>query len=195
MKNTLNEIWKDIEEYQGIYQVSNLGNVRNIKTHRILQPSYTKDGYQQVILYKDGKRKNFKINRLVAYAFIPIPQTYLNKGYSKETLQADHIDEDKQNNFSTNLQWLTNKENCQKSKALCVVGYNHDKMIITNQYSKLNTYYTDKYQKGFNYGSICKCCNGKRKSAYGFKWEYLNKNLYKLLKKFSTICPNIEVVE
>lgn len=195
MKNTLNEIWKDIEEYQGIYQVSNLGNVRNIKTHRILQPSYTKDGYQFVGLCKDGTQKYYRINRLVAEAFIPIPQTYLDKGYSKETLQADHIDEDKQNNFSINLQWLTQKENIQKSKALCVVGYNHNKMIITNQISKLDTYYTDKYQKGFQNQGICACCNHKRKSAYGFRWEYLNKNLYNLLKKFSTICPNIEVIE
>lgn len=194
MKNTLKEIWKDITEYPN-YQVSNLGRVRNIKTHRILQPNYTKDGYQFVGLCKDGTQKYYRINRLVAEAFIPIPQTYLDKGYSKETLQADHIDEDKQNNFSTNLQWLTNKENCQKSKALCVVGYNHNKMIITNQISKLDTYYTDKYQKGFQNQGICACCNHKRKSAYGFKWEYLNKNLYNLLKKFSTICPNIEVVE
>lgn len=195
MKNTLNEIWKDIEEYQGIYQVSNLGNVRNIKTHRILSAGYTKNGYQFVVLCKDGKPKNYLIHRLVAEAFIPIPQTYLDKGFTKETLDIDHVDFDRTNNFSTNLQWLTHKENIQKSIALCVVGYNKGKMIITDQYSKLKTYYTDKYQKGFNNGNISQCCNHKRKQAYGFKWEYLNKKLYNLLKKFSTICPNIEVVE
>lgn len=194
MKNTLNEIWKDITEYPN-YQISNLGNVRNIKTHRIMQPLYSKDGYQFIMLCKDGKTKNFRINRLVAEAFIPIPQTYLDKGFTKETLDIDHVDFDRTNNFSTNLQWLTHKENIQKSKALCVVGYNHEKMIITNQINKLDTYYTDTYQKGFNNGNICNCCNGKYKQAYGFKWEYLNKNLYNLLKKFSTICPNIEVVE
>jgi len=194
MKNTLKEIWKDITEYPN-YQVSNLGRIRNNKTHRILQPLYKKDGYQFIMLCKDGKTKNFRINRLVAEAFIPIPQCYIEKGYTKETLQVDHIDECKQNNSVTNLQWLTNKENCQKSNALCVVGYNKEKMIITDQYSKLKNYYTDKYQKGFNYGNIYLCCNGKRKSAYGFKWQYLNKKLYNLLKKFSTISPNIEVVE
>ena len=197
MKNTIkiNEVWRDVEDYPN-YQVSNLGKVRNVKTHRILSAGYTKNGYQFVALSKsDGKPKYYLIHRLVAYAFIPIPQTYLNKGYSKETLQVDHIDENKQNNSVANLQWLTIKENCQKSNALCVVGYNREKMIITNQYNKLSTYYTDKFQKGFNNGNISQCCNHKRKSAYGFRWEYLNKNLYNLLKKFSTICPNIEVVE
>jgi len=195
MKNTLNEIWKDIEGYPN-YQVSNLGRVRNIKTHRILSAGYKKNGYQFVALFKgDGKPKYYLIHRLVAEAFIEVPQTYLYKGYSKETLDIDHVDFDRTNNFSTNLQWLTHKDNIQKSKALCVVGYNHEKMIITNQISKLDTYYTDKYQKGFQSQGICACCNGKYKQAYGFRWEYLNKNLYNLLKKLSTICPNIEVVE
>lgn len=194
MNNKVNEIWRAIKEYPN-YEVSNQGRVRNIKTHRILQPSYTKDGYQFVGLYKDGKQKYYRINRLVAEAFIPIPQTYLDKGYSKETLQVDHIDENKQNNSVANLQWLTHKENLVKSKALCVVGYNHDKMIITDQYNKLSTYYTDKYQKGFNKGTICQCCNHKIKRAYNYKWQYLTKNLYNLLKKFAEINPNIEVVE
>lgn len=194
MKNTLKEIWKNITEYPN-YEVSNLGRIRNNKTHRILQPLYNKDGYQFIMLCKDGKPKKHYIHRLVAEAFIEVPQSYIEKGLNKETLQVDHIDENKQNNSVINLQWLTNRENCQKSKALCVVGYNHDKMIITDQYNKLDTYYTDKYQNGFSHGNICNCCNGKHKSAYNYNWQYLSKNLYKLLKKFAEINPNIEVVE
>ena len=62
------EEWKDINGYNGIYQVSNLGNVRNAKRNKILLQDTTKGGYKRVTLYKDGKSKHFQVHRLVAFS-------------------------------------------------------------------------------------------------------------------------------
>ena len=196
MKNKLNEVWKPIEDYPN-YEVSNQGRVRNVKTHRILQAGINRQGYEFVNLCKgDGvQRKCYRINRLVAEAFIDIPQSYINRGYTKDSLQVDHINEDKRDNRKINLQWLTNRENKQKSSALCICGYNHEQMIICDCIKKMDTYYDDKYQNGFNNGNISNVCNGKRNKAYGYKWEFLTKDMYKLLKRFAQINNKIIVVE
>ena len=81
------EIWKDIENYEGLYQVSNLGRVRSLERdvyyqngtfhhlkEKILVPNLDSKGYPFVQLYKNGKRKTIKTHRLVALAFIPNPE-------------------------------------------------------------------------------------------------------------------------
>ena len=98
----MDEIWKDIEDYEGIYQVSNLGRVKRTNTNRILKGSKDKGGYLVVNLYKNSILSNKKIHRLVAEAFIPNTE---NKP------QVNHIDEDKTNNMILNLNWMTAKEN------------------------------------------------------------------------------------
>lgn len=70
----MEEIWKNIKGYEDIYQVSNLGRVKRVETDRVLQPYRNKGGYLLVYLYKNGKRKNHRIHRLVAQAFIPNPE-------------------------------------------------------------------------------------------------------------------------
>ena len=98
----IKEVWKDIEGYEGLYQVSTLGRVKNSRSGRILKGGKHKAGYHQVILCKNGKVKYYLVHRLVAQAFIPNPQ---NKP------QVNHIDEDKENNYVENLEWVTIKEN------------------------------------------------------------------------------------
>ena len=109
-----NEIWKDIEGYEGLYQVSTCGNVKSlpkvrrngtgtyIQKEKLLKPSNTSTGYKKVELCKDGKRKSFKVHRLVAQAFIPNPE---NKR------EVNHIDGNKHNNNVNNLEWVTSSEN------------------------------------------------------------------------------------
>lgn len=97
----IEEIWKDIEEYEGIYQVSNLGNVRNNKS-KIIKSRVTKSGYVIIDLNKEGKKKTKYIHRLVAEAFIPNPD---NKPC------VDHLDTNKQNNEVDNLRWVNHSEN------------------------------------------------------------------------------------
>lgn len=98
----MKEVWKDIEGYEGLYQISNLGRVKRVTTGRILKGGKDKDGYLMVKLYKNNIRSNKKIHRLVAEAFIPNPE---NKP------QVNHADENKTNNSLDNLEWMTAKEN------------------------------------------------------------------------------------
>lgn len=94
------EIWKDIQGYEGLYQVSNLGRVKSLyKGGTILKGSVNNRGYHIVMLYKGGKYKHLLIHRLVAQAFISNPQ---------KLPQVNHKDEDKFNNSVSNLEWCTN---------------------------------------------------------------------------------------
>lgn len=110
----MEEIWKDIKGYEGLYQVSNLGRVKTLKlkfgkqrADTIMNPSVSVWGYGRVCLIKNKKGKNYYVHRLVAETFIPNPE---NLPF------VNHIDSDKQNNTVTNLEWVTPKENINKSK-------------------------------------------------------------------------------
>lgn len=103
----MKEIWKDIEGYEGCYQVSNFGNVKSLNymhtgKEQILKLKTKKSGYLQVNLCKDGKIKTYTIHRLVAKAFVENPDNLP---------QVNHIDEDKTNNRFDNLEWCDQKYN------------------------------------------------------------------------------------
>ena len=102
----MEEIWKPIKDYEGLYLVSNMGRVMNCRTGRILKDYYHK-GYRRVDLFKNGKRKHWRVHRLVAMAFVD--------GY-KEGLVVNHINEDKSCNVWFNLEWVTQGYNIRYSK-------------------------------------------------------------------------------
>lgn len=101
------EFWKDIEGYEGLYQVSNIGQVKSLISNKILKPAPTKDGYLTVILCKNGKKKHFRVHRLVAAAFLP---------NEDELPEVDHINGDRADNRVCNLQWISNIENNRKKE-------------------------------------------------------------------------------
>lgn len=162
------EIFEDIAGYEGLYQVSNWGTVKSLgngnsnnSKEKILKPTKDKKGYLTVDLYKDGKRKIYKVHRLVAQTFIENPNNLP---------QVNHKDENKKNNAASNLEWCDAKYN---------INYGTRNEKISKQLMCLETgkIYpsTREVQKqlGFAHSNISKCCNGKLKQAYGYTWCYV----------------------
>ena len=155
----MNEIYKTIEEFPN-YEVSNMGNIRNKKTKRILKPGKDAGGYLRVVLYKNGKPSTKKVHRLAMITFNPVE--------NMDDLQVDHIDFNKQNNCLENLRWLTPAENgsrksgSNRKKVLCVeTGIIYDSVTAASE------------QTGINLSNISQCCLGKRKTASGFHWQFV----------------------
>ena len=196
------EIWKTIKNYEGLYQISNKGNVKSLgrwvyyknkgkrwQEEKILKNHKDKDGYLIVVLCKEGKQKTFKVHRLVAQAFIPNPNNLP---------QVNHKDENKENNFvyinedgtadleKSNLEWCTNEYNhnygtrnkrmAEKQKG----NTRGSKPVIqidkhTNEV--INEWISAseaQRQLGIQSSSISQCCTNYpgHKSAGGYKWKY-----------------------
>ena len=99
----MQEIWKDIPGYEGLYMISNLSHVYSFKLNRLLIQYKDENGYKDVWLTKDGKGKHYSVHRLVAMTFIPNPDNLP---------QVNHKDENPSNNCVLNLEWCTAKYNC-----------------------------------------------------------------------------------
>ena len=161
----MEEIWKDVENYEGLFQVSNFGRVRSMNKilelcddrvrrvkGKILKTSIIR-GYECITFYHNNKSKTFKVHRLVAQAFIPNP---------KNLPQVNHIDENKLNNLVSNLEW-------------CTAKYNNDYSNIAERWHKTGTAASEaarRIGKPQGRSSICKCCNGNLKSYNGFIWKW-----------------------
>ena len=164
------EVWKSIEWYES-YEVSNLGNVRSLNYRntgkvRNLVPKVNNYGR----LWVDLKGKAFLIHRLVAEAFIP---------NDKQLPQINHKDENPKNNAVENLEWCTGKENISAYLANHKSGRTRTILKPVNQIDETgkivrrwNCPRDIVSEMGVNQWSITQCCDGKRKTAYGFKWQY-----------------------
>lgn len=103
------EQWRDIPGYEGLYKVSDLGNVLSVRKDKNLKPGINSAGYSQVNLYIFGKRKASTVHQLVAMCFLK----HESSGSSRV---VDHIDNNKMNNNLTNLQIISTRLNCSKDK-------------------------------------------------------------------------------
>lgn len=205
----MNEEWRDVVGYEGLYQVSNLGNVKSL--------NYQKRGYAQnlvlkrnrngrlwVELLKNGNRKCLQVHRLVGIAFIPNP---------KALPQINHKDENPANNNVDNLEWCDQSYNVRYSlerhperkrtnvrnlsyptgdlwhqihkghpgrrgkQNTCGSCINTGTKVVqytdaTDYYKVWNSVYEASKENNWRSSSIKECCEGKRKTAYGFKWRY-----------------------
>lgn len=135
----MKEIWKDIIDFEGYYQISNYGRVKSLKRiitmkngrlrpikERILSPKSKDNDYLFILLCKDGNQSPFYIHRLVAIHFIDNP---LNKEY------VNHKDGDKTNTYYKNLEWATFSENMIHAykTGLAIKGENHTQAKLTNE--------------------------------------------------------------
>lgn len=175
------EIWKDIPEFEG-YQVSNLGRVKSLERidargHRvkekILKPWITRKGYYLVTLCKNSIVKAYRVHRLVWSAF---------NGQIPEGLQVNHINEIKTDNRLENLNLMTCKENINygtgiERRAKKQINGKKSKPVLqfTLEGILIKEYPSTKQverELGFAQGNIVKCCKGKLKTAYNYKWKY-----------------------
>ena len=185
----MKEVWKDINNYEGFYQISNLGRVKSLErvVHRqhnhdlrvaekILKNGTYPNGYKYARLHRDGKTENVLIHRLVAVAFIE----------NKENLPIiNHKDECKSNNSFDNLEWCnhTNYGSCiAKMKANVDIQKRAEKISkhvlqldihgnVLKEWKSITEAEISINQKSGT-GNISKCLRGKQPKAYGYIWRY-----------------------
>lgn len=172
----VNEEWKDIKGYEGLYQVSDWGRVKSlaryhVKNDRILKLSPDKDGYLKTTFRTENSVKTKKVHKLVAEAFIPNPENKPVVGHTKSLPDGT---EDKTANEAWNLEWMTVEENnnygCRNNNfSKTTYQYTLDGKLV-GVYK--NTVEAAKSVGGFA-SDIGFCCNGKYKTHKGYKWSYI----------------------
>lgn len=178
----MEEIWKDIPNYENLYQISSLARVKRLvgircKTERILKPSL-RNGYYHVNLTKNAKGKSFYVHRLFA-------QSFIDNTFNKE--QINHKNGIRTDNCLENLEWVTNLENQRhawdilKRKSIWErkKGANNKLSKKVIQLSRKNVFIS-KYngiheasrKTGIDFRSISECCTGRIKTTHGFIFQY-----------------------
>jgi len=185
------ENWKDIQGYEGIYQISDKGNVKSLprewvwgngavrrRGELILKPGLNSAGYLSINMVTNGTSKNVVVHRLVAKAFIPNPEV---------KAEVNHINGDKTDNRVENLEWCSREENQQhaydtnlhkRTRAVCAENcrklFSKPVMQLTKDGKELNVFPSENEAErltGINQANINACIHGKAKSAGGFIWK------------------------
>ena len=180
----MEEIWKDVYEFEGLYQVSNLGRIRSVPRTiidknghtRIIKEHYMSgsnngNGYLTVMLHKDGIGIRRYIHRLVAQAFIPNPLSLP---------EVNHKDENRANNIITNLEWvdyLTNRIYGTRLERLSISNTIHSPILQYDLDFNYVAEYKNAHQaanilKVSNSNQIYKCANKIANTAHGYIWRY-----------------------
>ena len=171
------EIWKPVRNYEGLYEVSNMGRVRSLERtawigkgcyrtvpERILKARKNRGGYLQVNLYKEGKMKRCSVHQLVAQVFCENLEGYK---------EINHIDENKLNNRADNLEWCSRSYNMHygtRTEKISKPIFSVDKKSGLIMWWKSAKEAED--CTGIAHQNISKCCKGKIKSAGGHIWFY-----------------------
>lgn len=173
MGDKMKELWKSIKEFDGLYEVSNMGQVRNSQKGNLLKPHRNTVGYLQVCLTKDNRSYFRCIHKLVAEAFVD---------NARHCNEVNHIDENKENNRADNLEWCTHRENIMHGT--CV-----DRAVKTRQANrppkKVLAIFPDNSthcyrsvkdaskELGINEKCIRTVLSGNRHKHLGTRWLYL----------------------
>lgn len=178
-----NECWKPIKNYEYLYEVSNKGYIRNVKTKKVLCNVKNNKGYAVVTLVKNKTHTQYSVHRLVAEHFLDNPFNYP---------VINHIDSDTMNASVDNLEWCTQSHNIKhayntgrKKVTISILGKRGVKSPnsrAVNQY-RLDGKFVKSWACSYDYvrenklksNHIADCCNGKRKTFNGYKWEYVTR--------------------
>lgn len=173
-------MWKEIKDYEH-YLINEKGEIKNSVKGNILTPVVQKNGYAYINLRKKEKRKNFRVHRLIALAFIPNPE-------KKRTV--NHKNGVRSDNRLENLEWMTHSENNKHSftnlgrrpHSYNKFGKESKSSIYVNQLTLSGEFiqtFAGQQEAGRQLGicssHIVDVCRGKRNQTGGFKWEYSNK--------------------
>ena len=176
----MEEVWRDIKGYEGLYKVSNLGRVKSFrnfsgfnkkfyKREKIMTPVDNGRGYLHVMLSKNKNTKHVYIHRLVAQSFLPNPNNLQ---------EINHKDENKKNNRVDNLEWISRKDNVNYGTATSRQVKARSKPVTQIKNGKIINTFTSMREAarmtGFLFSSIQGCCTGKYKQAYGYEWRFTN---------------------
>lgn len=178
LNDLFNEIWKDITEFEGLYQISNYGRVKSLKRtttkEHIMKISYTKRGYCRINLYKNKRKKNFFVHSLVMNTF--------GSNKYQDGLQINHKDENKWNNHINNLEWCDNLYNIRygtgierskvkKYKPVLQYSLSDDFIKEYKSIQDASISVTNKHNKN-GVHRISDCAKGYIDSYMGFKWKF-----------------------
>ena len=192
------EIWRtavyDDVVYEGLYQVSNLGRILNLNYRhtgkaKLIEPPDDGHGYLKIRLCKNREKKSCLVHRLVAQTFLPNPDNLPQVNHKIEGDEGKKInmvifnEDGSINKEKTTIEWVTAKENSNygtrnerisktqtndRNKSKKVLQFTLDGEFIREWPSIMEC-----KRNGFDSGAVWRCCNGKQKSAYGFKWCYV----------------------
>ncbi len=186
----MKEIWKDIKNYEGLYQISNFGNVKSLEKYRyngkkyytqkekILKQQVDKNGYKVIVLHRNKEIQAFKIHRLVAQAFIPNP---------KDKAEVNHIDGNKANNNIHNLEWVTTKENVHHAFKNHLVSQHNNTSVeqysldgtLLKKWNSISEAQRELKLKKSAISNISACCQHQKPTAFGYIWEYADNFEYR----------------
>lgn len=179
----MKEVYKDIKDYEGRYQVSNMGNVMSLNYNhtgkkRLLKPKKEKNGYLRVQLWQEGKLKQCYIHRLVAQAFLENPHNLP---------QINHKDQNKENNIVSNLEYCSSEYNNnygtrteRQAEKLSIPIFAID--CTTGLIEEFVSAMEASRQLKVNRSGIVNCLKGRCKTYKGFQWFYAKQDTNKNTK-------------
>ena len=163
---SMKEIWKPIKNYEGLYEISNLGRVKSLRNKIVLKNSNASNGYLTVTLCNRGDQKTAFIHRLVAMHFISNDDNGKN--------EINHIDENSHNNIVDNLEWCTRTENNNHGTRIEKQAKSLWKPIIVispdGEKERFQSIKEAAKQLNLNASKISTCLGGKQKTHRGFKF-------------------------
>ena len=162
---------KDIKDYEGLYAITSCGRVWSYLSKMFMKPNKKQNGYLEVTLTRNGKKKSFLIHRLVAETYIPNPE---------QLPQVGHKDETRDKNYIRNLCWTSAKDNCNMPLHLERKSKSH--MNNTNSKKVLcvetNIIYPSISEAARNQGctpqNIYQACQSRYRIACGYHWRYID---------------------